>query len=101
MESGLINSIWNKIRRVEESHEEDLTFPDRVERAYQNKNTLEYAEAAQKAQELKSRGYTAEQLINMDEQAVAELCGREIIDPAVPVGALKKLEELEAGPIAQ
>ena len=95
MESGLINSIWRKIKNEDESHEEKISFAERVTRAYENKNTLEYNEAVTKARELKATGYTAEQLTAMGEQAVAELCRLAIVDAAVPVGALKKFEELE------
>jgi len=95
MESGLINSLWKKITREEKSHEENIDFPDRVQRACENKNTLEYNEAVAKARELKMKGYTAEQLIGLGEEEMIKLCGQEVVDVAVIAGALKKLEELE------
>jgi len=97
MEGGLINSILNKIKRADEavSPDENSSFSDNVNKAYENPNTLEYTKAIDKAKELMGTGLTSGDMIKGGEDAAAALCGSDIVDPAVVVGAMKKLEELE------
>lgn len=75
--------------------EENIDFEARVIRAYENPNTLEFTKAIEKAEELRSRGLTSGKLIRRGEKAAADLCGPDIVDVAVVVGALKKMEEIE------
>lgn len=96
MEGGLINSVWRKIKKEDESHEEKISFKERVIRAYKNKNTLEYNEAVEAAEKLKKAGYISDDLMEMDEDEVVKLLkqlGSNILDPAVAIGAKKRLEE--------
>jgi len=76
-------------------HEEETDFETRVMKSYDNPNTLEYAAAVNMANELRQRGLTSGKLISRGEKAAADLCGPEIIDVAVVVGALKKIEKME------
>ena len=76
-------------------NEEEADFESRVIKAYENRNTLEYTAAVNMANELRRRGLTSGKLISRGEKAAADLCGPDIVDVAVVVGALKKIEELE------
>lgn len=97
MESGFINSLLKRNREAQENAfpEEEIDFEARVNRAYENPSTLEFTRAVEKAEELRKMGLTSGKLLKRGEKTAADLCGPDIVDVAVVVGALKKMEEIE------
>ena len=81
--------------------EKETDFETRVMKSYENPNTLEYTRAVDMANQLRQRGLTSGKLINRGEKAAADLCGPDIVDVAVVVGALKKMEDLEKNKIQE
>jgi len=103
MGANFINNIFRKKEQVEDSvyGKEGENFEACVMKAYENPNTLEYTKAADKANELINMGLTSGKMVNRGEKAAKDLCGPEIFDPAVVVGAMKKIEELNKNELPQ
>jgi len=91
-----IRNVFETKRIIEEqaTPEDNADFEERVTRAYENPNTLEFARAVAKARELISEGLTYGKMIKRGEKAAQELCGDDL-EADVVVGAMKKIKELE------
>ena len=92
-----IGNVFKTKEFVEDQayREEETDFETRVMKSYDNPHTLEYTVAVNMANELRQRGLTSGKLISRGEKAAADLCGPGIVDVAVVVGALKKIEDIE------
>jgi hypothetical protein len=81
--------------------EEEADFETRIMKAYNNPHTLKYITAVNMANQLRQKGLTSGKLTNRGEKGAADLCGPDIVDVAVVVGVLKKMEELEKNNITE
>ncbi len=94
MEAGKIRSIWDKKdRSAKQAFGEDIDWEERIEKAYNNKLTLEYTGAHKAAQELLQQ-YTADEIKSLGEAKLQRLYP-DITDAATIAGAAEQLEEME------
>lgn len=103
MGADFINNIFRKKEQAEDNvyGKEKENFEACVMKAYENPNTLEYTKAVDKANELINMGLTSGKMISRGGKAAKQLCGPETFDPAVVVGAMKKIEELKKNELPQ
>jgi len=92
-----IRNVFKAMEYVEKQAlpEDEIDFEESVKKSYENPHILEYTRAVDKARELMRTGLTSGKMTRRGEKAAADLCGSEFVDPAVIVGAMKKLEDLE------
>ncbi|MDD4271225.1 MAG: hypothetical protein PHF50_00265 [Patescibacteria group bacterium] len=90
-----IRNVFKAMEYVEDqaTPEDNADFEERINRAYEHPNTMEFTRAVDKANELLSAGLTVGKIISRGEIAAKKLCGD--LEPDVVAGIMKKIQEIK------